>query len=377
MHVAQVDLRLGETTLDRTWIGAGKQLWIGSNPGVQVAVAGIGAFPLVTGDASGFVVRAPVGTTLALDGRPIPDGELRLVRGCTVELSFGLARVSIELVPAPHVRVPRPQLDARPAIFATLSLLAHLGVWGTAMAAAPEAPRSAAHLVLARIGTRHSFATASRQAKPAPRDAVAPDLPQPQMLVALNPAPTVEPRTQSHSIATTDREESGAGPAQSGEDVAMAAPSAHAVSFDHEQLYLPDLAPGFGTARIYDPGPRAEFGTIAAGDYAIAQGTGHDDYDIGRDLKLSLGPGGSIADPLTAQAIRDALDRTNANAVHCDVIKGPLVRRVTIEGSGKPVQIEDLQGHIHDDCASRIIASVEFPPIGRETIAVVSIARAL
>ena len=157
----------------------------------------------------------------------------------------------------------------------------------------------------------------------------------------------------------------------------MAAPAATSVSFDHEQLYLPDLAPGFGTARIYDPSPRADFGTIPAGSDEIAQGTGNDDYDIGRDLKLSLGPGGSIGDPLTARAIRDALDHTNANAVHCDVIKGPLVRRVTIEGSGKAVQVEDLQGRIQDDCASRIIASVEFPPIGRETIAVVSITRAM
>ncbi len=387
MDVAHVVIRLGETTIEDACVRGGEQFWIGSHAGAHLAVAGIGAFPLVTGEGGDFTVRTPIGTTLAVDGRAIDATELRLAPHTVVTLALGLAAIEIELSPLPHMPVPRPPPDARPAAYTAISLLAHLALWGAAIELAPDEVYITGRPRLVTIGLRHAFDRGVPSTAPA-RDAnvdpattedvgrttaehlAAPSTPHPvdPVLVASDHArPKASERAEPIATLTGF------------DDLATA--------FDHIDiagpldqvgpLYRPDEAPGFGKTRQFDPTHRADYQSIESGRFqTIAHGEhAGGGYDLGRDMKLSLEPGGSVADPLVAQAIRDALEHVPTMTAECNISTGSVVRRVTIGTNGRPTQIEDLDGSTYDDCASRILASIEFPATGRETIAMISIER--
>ncbi len=136
MYVAEIAIRLGDTTLEIARVGAGKCFTIGELP----AVAGIGEFPLVESRGSQFVVRAPVGTPLRSGDRVLDTRELVLAPDSRVSLALALARVEISLVRVESPPIPRPPFDARPAAYTATSLFVHLALWAAAAASAPFVP---------------------------------------------------------------------------------------------------------------------------------------------------------------------------------------------------------------------------------------------
>jgi hypothetical protein len=139
--VAQVDVRIGETALERYYVRAGEQLQIGSHR--------------VIGDVDGIVVRGA-----------------RLALGDVVTLQVGLAIFEVRIASLSRVPVPRPRFDVRPAIYTTLSLAAHLSIWWTASRV--PLPAAAPRRVRARL-VQHP-----REPPPAPKPttAAAPSAPR-------------------------------------------------------------------------------------------------------------------------------------------------------------------------------------------------------
>ncbi|HEX7700259.1 MAG TPA: hypothetical protein VF403_06055, partial [Kofleriaceae bacterium] len=145
---AQITARFGDSLVETAEIERDGSYRIGTAPGVDLAVARIGSFPIVTGDATGFIVRTPVGMGDATD--------VRLAADQPVTLRFGMITITIELV-AQTAPLPVRKIDRRPYAFIVGSLIVHLLVWGAAIvfAHAPIAkkprPRTVLHPVLVKL----------------------------------------------------------------------------------------------------------------------------------------------------------------------------------------------------------------------------------
>jgi hypothetical protein len=267
MHVAEIAVRLGDTTLEIARVGAGDRFTIGARPGVQLAVAGIGEFPLVESRGTQFVVRAPVGTPLRSDDRLLDERERVLVPHSRVSLVLGLARVDIELVRVEPTLVPRPAFDARPAAYTGASLFAHVVLWAAAGVIAPFVP-----FVHHRPQRPRLVSIASVDPPPAPKPAT----PRPVELDDAAPSPSPSPRfeiakVRQHAIQST----------------AEVARMFDAIDVRGKldqvgPVYGGEYKSGdFGTAFIFDPDKRPEFDTIKTGRFeTISRGSGAgDDFD--------------------------------------------------------------------------------------------------
>src|SRR5438067_738727 len=102
MHVIEVVARIGESTVDLVHLDPAASYHVGNTPGVDLAVPGIGRFPLV--DAG--LVRIPAGIAATLGGRPV---EARAVRagGEPIALALGLATIEIRAYEYPRIPVAR------------------------------------------------------------------------------------------------------------------------------------------------------------------------------------------------------------------------------------------------------------------------------
>jgi hypothetical protein len=366
MDVAHVVIRLGETTLDDACVHAGERFWIGSHAGAHLAVAGIGAFPLVTGEGTDFTVRTPIGTVLAVDGRAIDATELRLAHGRAVTLVLGLAAIEIELAPLPRVPVPRPPPDARPAAYTAISLLAHLAVWGAAIELAPDEAHITGRPRLVAICLRHS--SDGEQTTAPARDAKVVDV-----TTALEVAAPATPRAVAPVATATDHPRPQTGERDEPLSTITAAeeltrPLDHvdiAGSLDQVgPLYFPDEAPGFGKARQFDPTHRADYQSIASGRFpTIAHGSGAGDaYDIERDVQLCGTSGCRTDGPITEEQMLAAIEPQLAHLSRCDPARhGEVLVEMTIDAGGKvsDIRADGLGDVAH--CAATVIAAVEFP----------------
>jgi hypothetical protein len=265
MDVAEIAIRLGDTALDIARVGVGKRFTIGEVPGVQLAVAGIGEFPLVESRGAQFIVRAPVGTPLRSGDRLVDDRELVLVPDSRVALALALVRVEIRLVRGESPIIPRPLFDARPAAYAGVSLFAHLALWAAAAVIAPFVAFAHHRPQRPRLVSIHSLAPPR-----APPSALQP--------VELDSA---EPPSRPHA-ETFDLHRRVA------KAVGAVTRTFDAIDISGQldkvgPVYGGEYQSGdFGTAFLFDPDKVPSLDTIKTGPYqTIAHGRGAgDDFDL-------------------------------------------------------------------------------------------------
>jgi|GEM_PF-4369610 len=91
-------------------------------------------FPLVCGDAAGFVVHRPIGVTAWRSGAALDETKLQIVDGDSIVLAIG--RVTLYVLPILDraAIVPKRRADRRPFAYGAVVLVAHLFVWGLAEA---------------------------------------------------------------------------------------------------------------------------------------------------------------------------------------------------------------------------------------------------
>ncbi|HEY1552878.1 MAG TPA: hypothetical protein VGG28_33845 [Kofleriaceae bacterium] len=283
MHVAEIATRLGDTTLDIVRIGPGERFTIGALAGVQLAVAGIGEFPLVESRGAQFVVRAPVGTPLRAGDRVLDDREHVLVPHARISLVLGLARVDIELARDDAVMLPRPPFDARPAVYTATALAAHLALWAAAAVIAPFVP-----VVHHRPQRPRLIKIAAVAPRPMPK------------LVTPKPVELDEPSRTEHVARSHDHAKQ-AGVESAAKMVHSMNELAHTFDAIDVRGKLDEVGPvyggddrsgGFGTVLLFDPDTRPEFDTVKTGRYAtISHGSGAGDgYDVCHDGHIADDP---------------------------------------------------------------------------------------
>jgi hypothetical protein len=194
MKIVEVVARIGDSTITQVHLEPDGRFVIGSEPGCDLAVPGIGRFPLVDGD----LVRIPAGV------RANVDGAVRLGDD-TVEVELGLARVSIRKLARPHVPVPRPPRDLRMPAFLIASLIAQVALWAAAAIIAPYTDPPKKQRLLP-VHLAHPAPPKAPEKVPEP-----PPPPKPQARVQTAPKGNTErPRLrQRHSSASQEATEDG------------------------------------------------------------------------------------------------------------------------------------------------------------------------
>lgn len=390
MDVAEVAIRIGETTVDHVYVARGERFWIGSLPGAQLAVAGVGLFPLVTGASDGFSIRVPVGTALAVDGRTSSAAELRLEGDRVVTARFGLAALEIRLVQLPRIAIPRPPPDARPAAYTAVSLLAHLAVWAAAIVLVPEVASGGGRHHLMSIGSHRRFEPAAGAQAPqvlarvdftgppeaghAVTEAIAPSTARAANASRASSHPHKAPDTPDPS----ETHDAGAAitravTAAVGDVVrTFDAVNVEGALAQVGPVYRPDESPGFGsvgTGRLFDPTHRADFQSIAAGRYVTTATGPHagQGYDLDR-VALCAPPGCATSGPLREAQLRDALEAQRDGIQHCYGARhGTVVLALSIDEHGAVSHISAVGPDEVADCAAQLVAAVQFPAAASAT----------
>lgn len=358
---AQITARFGDSLVETAEIERDGSYRIGTAPGVDLAVARIGSFPIVTGDATGFIVRTPVGMGDATD--------VRLAADQPVTLRFGMITITIELV-AQTAPLPVRKIDRRPYAFIVGSLIVHLLVWGAAIvfAHAPIAkkprPRTVLHPVLAKILSSPPRvvpptvgATAAPPSHPAPpKSAGGLD----ELAAAAASAPG-----DSKSFSPAYRAYLEALDQHMKDMLAAAGP-----------LYIEDDAEGFGKhGGAFDPTHRA-WGTIATGRYKTIS-SGHavgDDYHLAGEsfpeLALCESPHCEIAGSLDKDAVQHVIAPQVAALANC-VGQDSLTLALEIAPNG---HVKKVHGHGKiGRCAANVIGQLAFPAADGPTTATYTI----
>ncbi|MEO8843809.1 MAG: hypothetical protein ABI591_06800 [Kofleriaceae bacterium] len=363
---AQITARFSDSLLEVVELEHAGSYRIGAAPDVDLAVANIGSFPIVTGDATGFVVRTPVGMGDATD--------VRLVADQPVTLRFGMITITIELV-ARAAPLPLPKVDLRPYAFLGGSLIVHLLVWGAAVvfAHAPIAktprPRAVMHPVLAKLF-------------PAPP----PPVPHPHVtLAAASRSPPVRSGMRENRSAL---DELAAAAASTPGDANGFSPAyrAYLKAVDQhikdmldaaDPLYVEEDAAGFGKhGGAFDPTHRAGWGTIATGRYqTISSGHGvGDDYHLDGEsypeLALCESPHCEIAGALDKDAVQHVIAPQVAALANC-VGQDSLTLTLEIAANG---HVTKVHGHGKiARCAANVIGQLAFPEAAGPTTATYTI----
>jgi hypothetical protein len=364
---AQITARFGDSLVETVEIDRDGSYRIGTAPDVDLAVAQIGSFPIVTGDATGFIVRTPVGMGDAID--------VRLVADQPVTLRFGMIAITVELV-ARVAPLPVKKVDRRPYAFIVGSLIVHLLVWGAAVV----------------------FAHPPIANRPRPRTVEHP------LLVKL--LPMMPPRVAPHAPATASP--SHPPPASGGstrgkrselDELAAAAAStpgdANGFSAAYRKyleadnqhmkdmldasgpLYVEDDAEGFGKhGGAFDPTHRAGWGTIATGRYkTVSSGRAvGDDYHLAGEsypeLALCESPHCEIAGSLDKDAVQHVIAPQVAALANC-VGQDSLTLALEIAPSG---HVKKVHGHGKiGRCAANVIGQLAFPEADGPTTATYTI----
>jgi hypothetical protein len=364
---AQITARFGDSLIEVVEIERDGSYRIGTAPDVDLAVANIGSFPIITGDVRGFRVRTPVGMGEASD--------VRLAADQPVTLRFGMIAITIELV-ARAAPLPVRTIERRPYAFIVASLIVHLLVWGAAIV----------------------FAHAPIAKKPRPRTVSHP------LLVKLLPVPPPphQPATASASVSASHAAKSGGsvrGKRPDLDELAVAAAStpgdsngfspayrAYLKAGDQhikdmldaaDPLYNEDDAEGFGKhGGAFDPTHRAGWGTIATGPYkTISSGRGvGDDYHLAGEtypeLALCESPHCAIAGALDKEAVQHVIAPQVAALANC-VGQDSLTLALEIAPSG---HVKKVHGHGKvGRCAANVIGQLAFPEADGPTTATYTI----
>ena len=365
---AQITARFGDSLVETVEIDRDGSYRIGTAPDVDLAVAKIGSFPIVTGDATGFIVRTPVGMGEAT--------AVRLAADQPVTLRFGMITITVELV-ARAAPLPVQKIDRRPHAFIVGSLIVHLLVWGAAVI----------------------FAHAPKVNKPRPR------LVEHPLLVKL--LPMSRPRVAPHAPATASA--AHAAPPRSGDSVRgkrsdldeLAAAAASAPGGSNKlspaylayleagarhmkemldaagPLYVEDDAEGFGKhGGAFDPTHRAGWGTIATGRYkTVSSGRAvGDDYHLDGEsypeLALCESPHCEIAGSLDKDAVQHVIAPQVAALANC-VGQDSLTLALEIAANG---HVKKVHGHGKiGRCAANVIGQLAFPEADGPTTATYTI----
>jgi hypothetical protein len=367
---AQITARFGDSLVEIVEIERDGSYRIGTAPGVDLAVAKIGSFPIVTGDATGFVVRTPVGMGDATD--------VRLAADQPVTLRFGMITITVELV-APVAPLPVKKLDRRPYAFIVGSLVVHLLVWGAAVvfAHAPIAnkprPRTVSHPLLVKL------------------------LPMKPSRVAPH-APATAPASPSHATPPSsgggmrgkrsdlDELAAAAASAPGGSNKLSPAYLAYLEALDQHMkdmlaaagpLYVEEDAAGFGKhGGAFDPTNRAGWGTIATGRYkTVSSGRAvGDDYHLAGEsypeLALCESPHCEIAGSLDKDAVQHVIAPQVAALAGC-VGQDSLTLALEIAPNG---HVKKVHGHGKiGRCAANVIGQLAFPEADGPTTATYTI----
>ena len=361
---AQITARFGDSLVEIVEIERHGSYRIGTAPGVDLAVAKIGSFPIVTGDATGFVVRTPVGTGEATD--------VRLAADQPVTLRFGMITITVELV-ARVAPLPMQKLDHRLHAFIFGSLIVHLVVWGAAVVAAHPPitkrprPRTVLHPVLAKISPTPS--PLASQPPPASSSHAAP--------------PSSGTRGKRSDL---DELAAAAASAPGGSNKLSPAYLAYLEALDQHMkdmlaaagpLYVEDDAAGFGKhGGAFDPTNRAGWGTIATGRFKTVS-SGHavgDDYHLAGEsfpeLALCESPHCEIAGSLDKDAVQHVIAPQVAALANC-VGQDSLTLALEIAPNG---HVKKVHGHGKiGRCAANVIGQLAFPEADGPTTATYTI----
>jgi len=302
-RVAQVDVRIGETTLERYCVRAGEQL----------AVAGV----IVTGDGNGFVVRRAI------------DDEAHLAPDEVITSRFELATVEVWLEVLPPMSLPRPPVDPWPAIYTMLSLVVHVCIWAVAMRVPLPAPRP--HRVLARLVHHPHAPPPVPHAAPPPAPAPTKKSPEPHVRTAKEATARVTAALADVAKATKidwDAAFSGVG-----------------------EVHAPDEAPSFGHELA-----TGGFRTIPSAPIAAIMS--------GNPLLYCVSDCRSNG-PIDLKKLSEDLDSAWGALIKCDYTRGIAILTFTIDGDGHARVVETEGGGA--DCAARIIASNHFRAMGSPT----------
>lgn len=336
-HVVEVVVRFGDSVVDIAHVPPEAEYRIGTSPGVDLAVEGHTSFPLV---AAGRI-RCPLGV-------PVREHD-----GAT-ELQLARATVTLTPIAVDVPRLPRPRLDARLLVFATVSLLVHLSIWLWAVVTEPfeqiiDTPRP-------RL--RHVHVEDAPEPPPPPKPAVE----QPREPVTEPPkiaASRVRPRTKR----IADADVSTAIPASAAQAAAMLAKSSadtHVVervgALRPEDTYNEDdaNAKGFGGSPRFPPGETIKTGA----GYKLML------YDV----RLCPSKSCTVSGPVPASFIRAAL-HDHMDAIYDCYVQhadgpGTIVLDFTIAGDGS---VRDAKGRGLGEtgaCAARVLPEIYFKAIG-------------
>ncbi|HEY4056922.1 MAG TPA: hypothetical protein VGM39_09940 [Kofleriaceae bacterium] len=118
VEAAEVVVKLGDSIVSITRVERGSAYWIGTAPGVDLAVrVGVTRWPLVESAGAGFIVRDPQGRDSTLAQNDV----------ISVPLGAAVAYVSPLVGAVPPLPLRRAEL--RPWIYGAFALVAHLLVW--------------------------------------------------------------------------------------------------------------------------------------------------------------------------------------------------------------------------------------------------------
>lgn len=354
--VAQVTARLGETIVALAHVAPGDVFRIGTGPGVELALPGVVEFPLVTGEAHGFVVRRPIGL-----GAWTGADEVVLADE-PVELAVALLTIAISRVDRDVTVVPPPPIDRRPHGFMIASLVVHLLVWGTAVTFAatprvkPPRPRTQLHPVIARIEP-----TLPKPPPPPPVQHRAAASPYPDRVATARPGSAGRHAPHDSLIGPNGYADFGAGLAALGKvvDIDWGAKMAA-----QGPLYQDGAEYKFGSETLFDPNTRAGFETVKTGRFQTVS-TGRavgEDYHLDGETTVQLAlcdsPRCEVTGALAKEAVQRVVQRQAAAVAGC-VGDQSLVLDLEIAPDGHVVKVHG-HGKIAR-CAAKVIGQLAFP----------------
>ncbi|MEO8554339.1 MAG: hypothetical protein ABI678_30395, partial [Kofleriaceae bacterium] len=332
---------------------------IGTAAAVELPIAGVVEFPLVTAEQRGFVVRRPIGLATWHEA-----GD-EVVLADPIVLALDRVTITIERIDREHAPVPRAAIDRRPHAFVAGSLLVHFLVWGAAIAfaAAPRAkrprPRTRLHPVIARLEPRVPTSETS---------------PYPARVAGVATAPA---RPRGHAtrslIGPDGRADFSAGLAALGEAVNI---DWGAKMAETGPLVQADDVYHFGNDVAFDPDTRPGFETVKTGRFeTVSSGRAvGEDYHLAGETTVQLAlcdsPRCEITGALAKPAVQRVIQRQVAAVAGC-VGDESLVLDLDIAADGR---VKKVHGHGKvARCAAKVIGQLAFPVADGDTHAAFTI----
>ncbi|HEY4182246.1 MAG TPA: hypothetical protein VGM90_35625 [Kofleriaceae bacterium] len=120
VEAAEVVVKLGDSIVSITRVERGSAYWVGTAPGVDLAVRiGVTRWPLVESTARGFVVRDPQAT----------GHDQTLAANDAICISLGMAVAHVMPIIGAVPQLPLRRAELRPWIYGLFALALHLTVW--------------------------------------------------------------------------------------------------------------------------------------------------------------------------------------------------------------------------------------------------------